>query len=84
CVECPRCLTRYLVSGSPYSNGSYLVSFREGDLEIHTLYCVCGRSPVSSRWNELKAYIVSNPAHRRGYGPPEEIVQVRAADRSPA
>jgi len=25
CVECPKCLTRYLVACSPYRNGSYLV-----------------------------------------------------------
>src|SRR6267378_4027323 len=76
CMECPECLTRYLVSGSPYGNGSYLVSLRDGNSEVHTLYCSCGRTPVSSPWSELKPYVVSSPAHRRGYGPPEEIVPV--------
>jgi membrane protein len=42
----------------------------------------CGRPPISSRWSwtELKMYAVSNQAHGRGYGPPEEIV--RAASRA--
>jgi hypothetical protein len=34
----------------------------------------------SSRWSssELKIYIVSDQAHGRGYGPPEEIVQAES------
>ena len=76
CVECPRCQTRYLIGSSPYHNGSYLVSCLTTDSEVHILYCSCDRSPISSRWSELKKYVVSSRAHDRGYGPPEEIVPV--------
>jgi hypothetical protein len=82
CVECPKCRTRYLVGFSPYPNGSRLVPLVEGVWEEWILYCSCGRPPISSRsiWTELKMYAVSNQAHGRGYGPPEEIV--RAASRA--
>ena len=81
CVECPKCLTRYLPGFSPYCNGSYLMPLAEGFAHEWTLYCACGRPPISSRWSwsDLKLYAVSNQAHDRGYGPPEEIVPV---DRS--
>src|ERR1700674_5819363 len=64
CVECPKCLTRYLVGFSPYRNGSYLMPLSVGFSEEWTLYCSCGRLPISSRWNwnELKLYAVSNQA----------------------
>ena len=77
CIECPKCLTRYLPSFSPYRNGSYLMSLSESADEW-TLYCACGRPHISSRWSwsDLKQYAVSNQAHDRGYGPPEEIVPV--------
>ena len=70
CVECPKCLTRYLVGFSPYRNGSYLMPLSAGFSEEWTLYCSCGRPPISSRWNwnELKLYAVSNQAHDRGFG----------------
>jgi hypothetical protein len=76
CVECPKCRTRYLVGFSPYPNGSYLVPLVTGSSEEFTLYCSCGSPPVLSRWSwrDLKAYVVSNQAHDRGYGPSEEIV----------
>ena len=78
CVECPKCLTRYLLGFSPYRNGSYLLPLVAGFLDEWTLYCACGRPPTSSRWawNELKLCAVSNQAHDRGFGPPEEIVPV--------
>ena len=78
CVECPKCLTRYLVGFSPYPNGSYLVPLVEGLSEGWALYCSCGSPPNPSRWywTELKPYMVSGPAHNRGYGRPEEIVAV--------
>ncbi|HEV7218856.1 MAG: hypothetical protein ACHP8A_00905 [Terriglobales bacterium] len=43
-----------------------------------TLYCSCGRPPISSRWssNELRVFTVSDQAYDHGYGPPEEIVPV--------
>src|SRR5207244_11161123 len=83
CVECPRCLTRYLIGFSPYPNGSYLVPLVEGSSEEWTLYCSCDRPPSSSRWSwsELKMYAVSSPAHNRGYGRPEEIVPVDRRSR---
>jgi hypothetical protein len=78
CVECPKCLTRYLLGFSPYRNGSYLLPLVAGFSEEWTLYCACGRPPISSRWawNELKLCAVSHQAHDRGFGPPEEIVPV--------
>ena len=78
CVECPKCFTRYLPGFSPYRNGSYLLPMVEGFADEWTLYCACGRPPISSRWSwsDLKLYAVSNQAHDRGYGPPEEIVSV--------
>jgi len=75
CVECPKCHTRYLIGASPYDNGSYLMSSVIGDSEVHTLYCSCGRPAVTSRWEELPTYAVSNGAYGRGYGPPEEVVR---------
>jgi hypothetical protein len=82
CVECPRCLTRYLIGFSPYPNGSYLVPLAEGSSEEWMLYCSCDRPPISSRWSwsDLKMYAVSSPAHDRGYGRPEEIVSVDPKD----
>jgi hypothetical protein len=78
CVECPKCLTRYLPGFSPYRNGSYLLPLAEGFADEWTLYCACGRPPVSSRWSwsDLKLFAVSKRAHDRGYGRPEEIVPV--------
>ncbi|HZD09509.1 MAG TPA: hypothetical protein VE176_14735, partial [Candidatus Limnocylindrales bacterium] len=37
CVECPKCLTRYLIAFSPYSNGSYLVPTVYGSSEEYIL-----------------------------------------------
>jgi hypothetical protein len=83
CVECPRCLTRYLIGFSPYPNGSYLVPLVQGFSEEWTLYCSCGQPPSSSRWSwsELKIYAVSTQAHDRGYGRPEEIVPLDRRSR---
>jgi len=79
CVECPKCLTRYLLGSSPYRNGSYLIPLAEGRAEEWTLYCSCGRPAISSRWSwsDLKQYSVPTQAHHRGYGSPKEIVPVR-------
>ena len=78
CVECPKCLTRYLLGFSPYRNGSYLVPLANGVPEEWTLYCSCAIPPACSRWtwNELKLYAVANSAYSRGYGSPEEIAEV--------
>jgi hypothetical protein len=83
CVECPKCLTRYLPGFSPYRNGSYLMPLAAGFADEWTLYCACGRPPISSRWSwsDLKPYAVSNQAHDRGYGPPDEIVPVDKKSR---
>jgi hypothetical protein len=83
CVECPKCFTRYLPGFSPYRNGSYLMPLAEGFADEWTLYCACGRPAISSRWSwsDLKLYAVSNQAHDRGYGPPEEIVPVGKKSR---
>jgi len=76
CVECPKCLTRYLAAFSPYRNGSFLIPTVAGSSEEYLLYCSCGQPPAFSRWswNEVKTYAVSKPAHHRGYGTAAEIV----------
>lgn len=76
CVECPKCHIRYLIGGSPYRNGAYLVSAPVGSEEIHTLHCSCGRLATFARNSEVKTCVVSPQAHGRGYGPPDEIVSV--------
>jgi hypothetical protein len=42
------------------------------------LHCSCDRPSVRSqwRWDELKICEVSNAAHERGYGTPEEILRL--------
>jgi hypothetical protein len=79
CLECPKCLTRYLIGFSPYRNGSYLVRNAPGSRAEYVLYCACRIPFVSTLWKEeeLKSYEVSKIAYDRGYGPPEDIVQIR-------
>src|SRR5437773_12561571 len=76
CVECRKCLTRYLIAFSPYGNGSYL--WRQGlsSSDEYLLYCFCQQPPVFSRWkeHEVKTYVVSRAAHARGYGTSDEII----------
>ena len=81
CVECPKCLTRYLVGFSPYTNGSYLRPLSQGLWEEWILYCTCRLPHASSRWNwkELKLCEVSYQAHQSGYGAPDEIVVISQA-----
>src|ERR1017187_10688565 len=43
-----KCLTRYLVSCSPYENGSHLLPTIEGCRDEYTLYCRC--KAAASRW----------------------------------
>ena len=78
CVECPKCLTRYLLAFSPYHNGSHLLPLASGSLEEWTLYCSCCQPRASSQWrqSELKTCEVSKAAYDRGYGTPEEIVPI--------
>ena len=80
-VECPNCLTRYLVAFSPYSNGSYLLPTVSGSLGECILHCSCSRPHVRSRWRwiDVKAYVVSKRADDRGYGTAREIVAAKAA-----
>lgn len=84
CVECPRCLTRYLVGFSPYGNKSYLVPNVSGSSEEYTLYCSCGGRSVASRWGsvDVKTCAVSKVAYTRGYGTPEEVMTMRPSATS--
>ncbi len=79
CVECPNCLTRYLISCTPYSNGAYLRPALSGRWEEYILYCPCRRGGTLSRWKATAEMPckVSNAAFRRGYGAAAEIVPVR-------
>jgi hypothetical protein len=76
CVECPKCLTRYLVGSSPYRNGSSVVPVRSGSTEEYVLYCQCHRPAAVSRWmsSELKSCTVSRDAYFSGYGNHHQIV----------
>jgi hypothetical protein len=82
CVECPKCLTRYLIGFSPYDNGSYLIARITEFSEDYQLFCSCGAQPFTIRWNwnELKKYAVSSRAYERGYGPPEDVWLCRGQD----
>jgi hypothetical protein len=84
CVECPKCLTRYLIAFSPYRNGSYLLPTVVGSSEEYTLHCFCRRPSVVSRWrwSEVKTCEVSKAAYDRGYGTAEETAQVNSQPRS--
>lgn len=76
CVECPKCRTRYLLSGSPYRNGSFLIPLVKGLADEWTLYCSCRTPHVPSRWSwsELRRYAISPQAYDRGYGSAEETI----------
>jgi hypothetical protein len=84
CVECPKCHTRYLISLSPYRNGSYLLATMDGSPEEYTLYCSCSRTAAASvwKWNEVKACEVSKSAYDRGYGTFDEVVPIDDRSRS--
>jgi hypothetical protein len=84
CLECPKCLTRYLIASSPYGNGSYVIPTVPYLWEEFTLYCACGKPAASSRWrwSELITCKVSKAAHQRGYGTSEEIVLLRIHPRN--
>jgi hypothetical protein len=79
CVECPKCLTRYLVGFSPYRNGSYLMPVARGICEEWILYCACRTPHAVSRWGwkELKLYEVPVDAHQSGFGSPEQMPIIR-------
>lgn len=76
CLECPSCKIRYLISLSPFKNGSYVVTVAYGSREEYILHCSCGS--IGSRWTpaEVRTCHVSRAAYERGYGAKEEIVSV--------
>jgi hypothetical protein len=78
CVECSKCLTRYLIAFSPYRNGSYLWRQAPGSSDEYFLYCFCQQPPVFNNCKErdFRTCLVSKAAHARGYGTPAEIVVV--------
>ena len=75
CVECPYCGVRYIVSASPYSNGSHLINLSTNFGDEYLLYCSCARPSSCSRWKstDIHRYRISQSAHLRGYGSSEEI-----------
>jgi len=77
CVECPRCLTRYLMAASPYNNGSLLLR-PSNESDEFLLYCTCLRPPVVSRWSWGTAVrcAVSKAVYMRGFGTRQEVVTV--------
>ena len=77
CVDCPKCLTRYLMTASPYSNGSLLLRTSVESDEF-LLYCTCMQPPVLSRWTWALAIrcAVSKSVYMRGFGTQQEVVQV--------
>src|SRR5262249_1999703 len=77
-VECPKCLTRYVVSCSPYRNGSYLLPMIAGCWDEYTLYCRCKAAASLWKSGEFKSYEVSAAAFERGYGTAEEITVICA------
>ena len=85
CVECKKCLTRYLIAFSPYGNGSYLWRTPCGRWDEYLLYCFCQRPPVfnSCKESDVKTYALSKAAHDRGYGTPAEIVAIEKVGASP-
>jgi len=76
CVECPSCRTRYLLSFSPYRNGSRLVAAVPGAWDDYILYCSCSRGTVGGRIpsHEVRRCDVAREAYRRGYGTAKEIL----------
>ena len=84
CLQCPKCLTRYLVSASPYGDGSYLVHTTLHAVDEYLLYCACQTPAAVSRFRcgDLHRCEVTKDAHRRGFGSPEEIVAIRRDDSS--
>ena len=76
CVECRECHTRYVIGSSPYHNGSYLISNVSGSPNMIRLYCHCTSNTSQDFKSELRPYAVSEWAHERGYGSPDEIVML--------
>lgn len=86
CIECPKCHIRYVIGSNlpiMYYNGSYIVVYSKR-ADVLRLYCTCDHVTVPHTFSlrELKRYVVSDWAVRRGYGSREEIVSARAASAS--
>ena len=81
CLECPKCKLRYLISLTPYTNGSYVTSSVNGSCEEYVLFCAYCR--LGSRWQTTEVMLceVSNAAYRRGYGTEDEIWWLRPEPR---
>ena len=77
CVECPKCLTRYLLGFSPYRNGSYAIRTAAAS-EDYVLYCSCCSPASPSLWRcgDMKPHVVAKTAFQRGYGTFQEVVPV--------
>ena len=84
CVECPKCLTRYVVSCNPYENSSYLQPMIEGCWDEYTLYCRCKAAASWWKANEFMICEVSASAFTRGYGTAEEITPIRGPHDQPS
>ena len=80
CVECPNCHILYLVSLSPYRNGSYVMQTVRGSSQEYALYCSCRRGSAARvwKWSEVKACEISKAAYDRGYGTRDEVVSIDA------
>ena len=78
CVACPRCLTRYVISLSPYDNGAYVIPAVEGGGDEYILYCSCRSPSVPCRWkaSEVMLCYVLKTAYVRGHGTAREITPV--------
>src|SRR5262249_52759789 len=81
CVECQKCFTRYVVSRTPYENGSYLLPTIAGCWEEYSLYCRCKAAATLCRSSDFEVCEVSAGAFERGYGTDEEIRVIRAPQR---
>ena len=83
CVQCPKCLLRYVVSASPYCNGSYLVRLVDRSEDEYRLYCSCAKPPFCSRWRSasIPRASASQAAYLRGYGTSEEIALMEIPSR---
>jgi hypothetical protein len=78
CVECPKCLTRYVVSCNPYENSSCLQPMIEGCWDEYTLYCRCKAKATWWKSSEFMICEVAAAAFDRGYGSAEEITLIRS------
>ena len=80
CIECPKCLTRFVISRTPYDNGAYVIPTIEGSGDEYILYCSCNSRTVPCRWKSSEVMLCSvlKAAYQRGYGTAREIIPVDA------